>query len=179
MKKRAGFTLLELVTVIVILGIIGVSSSKILGPSVDSYLAAVDETKLAGETWIAVERISRELRHALSVLAPTSGSSGSELTFTRNPCLACVDKSTWINFSFTPQDGKLWRTTPGSGAQVLADNVVSFSITAGAQPSGKRTYTISLTRGRGLASGRDRLITLQTTVHPPALNEKSWEEVIQ
>ena len=65
LKKQSGFTLVEVIIVISIMGIIGGLSSLIIGRSLDSYAALERRNKLQTSIRLAVERISRELRHAL------------------------------------------------------------------------------------------------------------------
>lgn len=64
-NKQSGFTLVEIIIVISIMGIIGGLSSLIIGRSLDSYAALERREKLQTSIRLAVERISRELRHAL------------------------------------------------------------------------------------------------------------------
>lgn len=64
-RKNSGFTLVEIIIVISIMGIIGGLSSMIIGRSLDSYAALERREKLQTSIRLAVERMSRELRHAL------------------------------------------------------------------------------------------------------------------
>jgi len=64
-RKQSGFTLVEIIIVISIMGIIGGLSSMIIGRSLDSYAALERREKLQTSVRLAVELISRELRHAL------------------------------------------------------------------------------------------------------------------
>lgn len=64
-SKQSGFTLVEIIIVIAIMGIIGGLSTMIIGRSLDSYAALERRTNLQTSIRLAVERISRELRHAL------------------------------------------------------------------------------------------------------------------
>ena len=64
-KKQSGFTLVEIIIVIAIMGIIGGLSALIIGRSLDSYAALERREKLQTSVRLAVERISRELRQAL------------------------------------------------------------------------------------------------------------------
>lgn len=63
-NKQAGFTLVEIIIVIAIMGIIGGLSSMIIGRSLDSYAALERRTNLQTSIRLAVERISREVRNA-------------------------------------------------------------------------------------------------------------------
>ena len=64
-NKQNGFTLVEIIIVIAIMGIIGGLASLIIGRSLDSYAALERREHLQTSVRLAVERISRELRHAL------------------------------------------------------------------------------------------------------------------
>lgn len=64
-NKQSGFTLVEIIIVISIMGIIGGLASVVIGRSLDSYAALERREKLQTSIRLAIERISRELRHAL------------------------------------------------------------------------------------------------------------------
>lgn len=64
-RTQKGFTLVELVIVIVIAGILAVGSVQFVGQATQGYSDAADRQQLATIGWIASEKISRELRNAL------------------------------------------------------------------------------------------------------------------
>ena len=64
-NQQSGFTLVEIIIVISIMGIIGGLASLIIGRSLDSYAALERRTDLQTSVRLAVERMSRDLRHAL------------------------------------------------------------------------------------------------------------------
>lgn len=64
-KQQSGFTLVEIIIVIAIMGIIGGLSALIIGRSLDAYAALERRENLQTSIRLAVERMSRELRHAL------------------------------------------------------------------------------------------------------------------
>ncbi|MBF0634810.1 MAG: prepilin-type N-terminal cleavage/methylation domain-containing protein, partial [Nitrospinae bacterium] len=81
-----GYTLIELVTVIVILGIIGAISSYQLVDALDIFTASAEEAELAMETGASLERIARELAHSApiapgdeAVFSPARGASANSL----------------------------------------------------------------------------------------------------
>ncbi len=64
-KKQKGFTLIEMVIAITILGIVGSISALIIGKTLDGYAATARRAKLHSGARLAVDRIAREVRHAL------------------------------------------------------------------------------------------------------------------
>ncbi|VAX16102.1 hypothetical protein MNBD_NITROSPINAE02-85 [hydrothermal vent metagenome] len=178
-NRISGFTLIELVAVIVILGILGVGSSRLFSSSVDTFIASRNQEKLSLEMWIALERISRELRHATSLLTPLAGQTASTLRFRRNICFACVDSSRDITFSHTPADGKLWRLSEGAGRRELADNISSFTVTVGLGSDEKKTVKISITRNAKTSGGEVSSMTMESVIHPQAMRNSTWMEIIR
>lgn len=65
LSTQKGFTLVELVIVIVIAGILAVGSVQFVGQATQGYSDAADRQQLATIGWIASEKITRELRNAL------------------------------------------------------------------------------------------------------------------
>lgn len=64
-KNQQGFTLVELITVIVILGVIATSITTFLRFGTQSYTDAADREELTATARFVVERLNREVRHAL------------------------------------------------------------------------------------------------------------------
>jgi len=64
-KISTGFTLVEMVIAITILGIIGSISALIIDRTIDGYDATARRAKLHSSARLAIERIVREVRHAL------------------------------------------------------------------------------------------------------------------
>lgn len=73
--RQKGFTLIELVTVITVVVIIGAMSTGFISSTVSSYVSTERNLDLAGQADFALRRISRDVRNALpnSVRVTTSG----------------------------------------------------------------------------------------------------------
>jgi MSHA biogenesis protein MshO len=80
-KGQQGFTLIELVTVIVILGVLVTSVSTFLRFGTKSYTDAADRDELISTARFVVERLNREVRGALPNSIRTIGPSGQCLEF--------------------------------------------------------------------------------------------------
>ncbi|MEF8793846.1 prepilin-type N-terminal cleavage/methylation domain-containing protein [Thiohalorhabdus sp.] len=76
-SRSEGFTMVELVVVIVLIGILAVVGANLIGNFVGGYVDASERQELASAGRIAVERATRELRRAVpnSVLCPAAGCS--------------------------------------------------------------------------------------------------------
>lgn len=88
-RSRRGFTLIEAVATIVILGVIGVSASNIIYTSTDSYVSAANTSQVHSELSVALDRIARELRKieldtAASDVAPNIDSANAASIIWRN-----------------------------------------------------------------------------------------------
>ncbi len=64
-QTTSGFTMVELVTVIVILGILSIGTVRFIGDSSQGFASTISRGQLAGDTRFVVERLARDLRNAL------------------------------------------------------------------------------------------------------------------
>lgn len=104
LKKQSGFTLVEIIIVIAIMGIIGGLSTLIIGRSLDAYAALERREKLQTSIRLAVERMSRELRHALPNSICVSNTDGG-------PCIV----GSGSHFHFIPvRDSGRYQDRPGA-----------------------------------------------------------------
>jgi len=84
--RARGFTLIEVVVVIVLLGIVGTMTTSIISSSMEGYNNQARREHLQSTARLAIERIQREVRHALpnSICTLNAGScnnTGSTLYF--------------------------------------------------------------------------------------------------
>jgi len=63
--KQSGFTLIELVTVIVVLGVLSIGVSSFLKFGAQIFVDATDRDKILSSARFAIERLNRELRGAV------------------------------------------------------------------------------------------------------------------
>lgn len=155
--KHKGFTLIELVIVIVLLGIVVAGSSELMVQGFRAYHAGVEQVFAHWQARVALERMARDIRGVKS--------SGDIAT------------STSSTFSFTDvngdvityfQQGSQLKRNTASTSQVLADNINGLTFTYyndnGASTTTKadiRYVKIALQVG---ASGSQ--FNLTTTVYP-------------
>lgn len=74
-SRRSGFTLVEMILVIVVLGILATATSSYLGLGARMYAESSDRDRLLSQSRFAVERLVRELRNVIpnSVRVDASG----------------------------------------------------------------------------------------------------------
>ena len=143
-----GFTIIELIIVIVIMGILGVYTFSFIGDSMGAYVRVQEHKVLYDEGQLAMKYMVREIRDADQNTSITV--SGASITFT-----ILHPSSAAINYSLT--GGTLNRVYNGTYA--LAGNVQTFSPTvSGSAPN--QVVTLDLTLG-----GRG-LIRFRTTIYP-------------
>jgi prepilin-type N-terminal cleavage/methylation domain-containing protein len=163
---QKGFTLVEMIIVIVILGIIGGITFQVVGYGVESFKKASARKDLYDQGRLALERMVREVRDGYEV----TDCSDTSITFrVAHPAdYGVVDE---IKYQLNGTD--LERVGDPSGTPltaVLASNVTSFPVGAGEQQAGgigvdavssgttAADTDTSMTVAHTTASGSDRLM---------------------
>jgi prepilin-type N-terminal cleavage/methylation domain-containing protein len=125
-RNGRGFTLIEMVAVIIIAGIIFSFGSALLGNVFSGYALKRDATDADWQAKVALERMARELRAVRSATT-------ADLAFPSNSEIRFVDTD-GNNVCFYLNAGQLRRAenTPAqacgtTGMQVLADNIASLN----------------------------------------------------
>lgn len=111
----AGFTLIELIAVIVILGVVAGLGSSLLVEIVDAWALYKDQRELAESATMSMDRMVREIRRAVSI----SSADDSDLQF-------MVIGGDSISFDLS---GTTLRRTLNGTANGLAANVDSLTFT--------------------------------------------------
>ncbi|MEM7363990.1 MAG: type II secretion system protein [Pseudomonadota bacterium] len=65
MSRVRGFTLIEVITTMIVLSILAVGITSFLGRTVGGYVDSADRSRMAAALVVAAEKIARDLRHAL------------------------------------------------------------------------------------------------------------------
>ena len=113
-NRYAGFSLVEMIVVIILLGILAALGSQMLGKTVQSFAFSRDVTKGDWQARVALERLTRDLR---MVRAPVN------LTITPATAITFSDTDgTNVNYSLSGT--RLMRNT-----QVLADDISNLQFT--------------------------------------------------
>ena len=105
-RRQQGFTLIELIVVIVVLAIISFGSTQYIVNSVESYMDTAMRERQGSAARVAVEKISRELRNALPNSARTSA-LGECIEF-----MPVLGGSIYTSLPLTPAASNAFRSVP-------------------------------------------------------------------
>lgn len=133
-----GFTLIEMIITIVVLGILGVFTFAFFGNYMNTYTMMRDRRIYHQEAVYIIERIARELRNASTV------TSTNPLVFQIPAPGTPADTSTTITYTLSGQ--QLNRTGNVSGTILMGDNINTFSVSAVTSPV-TNCYNITVQRG--------------------------------
>ena len=174
-----GFTLIEIIIVIVILSIVSAITIKFLVDGLRIYTMTVNQKTLLDEGKLALERMCRDIRDANNIVATTA----SSIAFTRTNATGTGQDGAAERIRFDLSGTTLRKAkgvdAAGNGGTpyTMADNVTAFTVT-------NATNEIQLQLTLQLASGEN--VTLQTRVYPKNLPKdatyknfcRNWMEAI-
>jgi prepilin-type N-terminal cleavage/methylation domain-containing protein len=176
-----GFTLIEIIIVIVILSIVSAITIKFLFDSLRIYTMTVNQKTLFDEGKLALERMCRDIRDARTIQTPAAGGSGNTIYFRRSHATTYDVVSEWLYFRQNGTTLEKDKATPNVTV-ALASNVTGFTVTRG-QAATNNANEITLVLTLSLTSGEN--VTLRTRVYPKNLAEdttyknyfRNWEEL--
>lgn len=159
--RQVGFTLVELVMVIVLLGVVGVGMSSLISNSVQAYVDVSRRDDLTQQGRYAVERMTRELRNALPGSVRISSSGGVNPTqclefvpivaassYLDLPVASAAGSFEAVAFDFTPQTGISYYAAAFTTAEsdvygAAATNALRAISTVSSAVGDKRTISFS------------------------------------
>jgi prepilin-type N-terminal cleavage/methylation domain-containing protein len=155
--RSKGFTLIEIVIVIVVLAIVSGITINFLVDSLRIYTMTVNQKTLFDEGKLALERMCRDIRDARSITSVTA----SSITFVRTNATAQDGAGETITFQRNAGASTLEKVKASPVVTTtLVSNVSSFSVT-------NSSNEIQLQLTLQLAGGEN--VTLQTRVWPKNL----------
>ena len=154
-----GFTLIEIIIVIVILSIVSAITIKFLVDSLRIYTMTVNQKTLLDEGRLALERMCRDIRDARSI----TGTTATSVTFVRNNATAQDIVGETILFQRNAGASTLEKIKASPVVtSTLASDVSAFAVT-------NATNEIQLQLTLQLTSGEN--VALQSKVYPKNLAE--------
>jgi prepilin-type N-terminal cleavage/methylation domain-containing protein len=161
-NMERGFTLIEIIIVIVILAFVSAISIKFLTDSLKVYTMTVNQKTLFDEAKLAIERMCRDIRDARTITTPAAGGSGNAIVFQRTNLTAQDGLDETLAFQLTGTTLEKVKNSPAATIS-LAANVSSFIVSRGAAGNDEITLLVTLSLGSG------ENMTLQTKVYPKNL----------
>lgn len=179
-NSELGFTLIELIVVIVILSIVSAITITFLGSSLRTYAMTLNQKALLDEGKLALEKMVRDIRDAKTISYPSSGSCGSSITFQRTNATDQDVADEVIAFERTGTDLQKVKASP-SVRVPMASNVTTFTVTRAATNDEIKLELI-------LSLGSGEQVRLQTKVYPKNVSDdttmtyknffSNWQEEI-
>ena len=159
---RSGFTLMEMVVVIVLLAIVAALGGLTVGGAFRSYFAERDIAAADAQAATALARLSRSVRTIRTASAADLTLGATTLSFTNSAGVV-------VQYRFNAAPQTLTRTENGGTPEVLADHITgaSFSYwqsdasTPATTAAAVYYVSIQLTVSDGIANA-----SYQMTVHP-------------
>ena len=171
--NEKGFTLVEMVMVIVILGVIGAFTFQFVAHGVQAFKKSSARKDLYDQGRLALERMVRELRDGKEITDCTSNS----MTFKKAHPAQAADNIEEIKYELDGTDLKRVGDPNGNEGgpyeAVLASDVTSFqmgevssgSLTVDAVSSGTTSGGSSITISHTIGSGSDRLMLVGVSMN--------------
>jgi len=142
--RSKGFTLIEMVITIIVLGVIFLGFSGILETGTKGYIDSVDRQKLHNQARFVIEKMSREIRHAVPNSFATSSSTSAK----------CINFYPIVRSGFYSRNqssGKIDFVVTNQGARLISPDSESLVI----NPSRNADLSSSSNQSESLAGCRD------------------------
>lgn len=158
-RKRRGFTLIESIATLTVLGVLAGVSANLIYTATASYRDAATRAQLSSETSVAMERVCHRLT---SISRDTSAAVVAPLISSVTPTSIAWNS----NYSLTLSGSQLMLVENGSASRILLDNVTSFSVSAFNESNGALAGNLS-----GAATQAVRRIRIQVTAQRQGVSE--------
>ena len=163
---RRGFTLLEAIIVVTLLGLVGLSFAFLSSMSQRFMIQSMNSSVSQGDAAFALEHIKRHVTAATAITMPAEGTSGPQLEFTWQPGVADAARTSRYaylangNLRFTPD------TANGAVLEVIAQGITDLTFDRAL--AGTVTVTVKAQKTSGGNTGE---MQLQTNISPRGISE--------
>lgn len=123
MKKQAGFTLIEMIAVFLIVGVIATVAGMVIVTGMKGYLFAKDNLSISQKAQMAMTRMNRELMELFDV----STAESSRITYQRLDGTGTVTQTIYLDEA--DEKVKIASGSTPSDGDILVDHVSEFTLT--------------------------------------------------
>ncbi|MBF0448238.1 MAG: prepilin-type N-terminal cleavage/methylation domain-containing protein [Magnetococcales bacterium] len=156
-RETAGFTLIEMVLVLLLVAILAGGGARLLAAGLDSHLTARTISPLADRGRLALERMLLELRGSdCNSLSQPSGPGSLQLTYNQDQ---------WLIFQNSPSDPQLVTMQVDGGAEKIVIEGVEANSLQFSLDQDRCLVTVALTLTGTLHGGAALRLPLQSAVH--------------
>lgn len=163
MRDCRGFTLIEIITVIIVLSVLGTFTFSFLDQAVKTYTIGTRQRVIYQEASYIMERVTREMRDMANLAACSENTYNNSFTFTKRH--RTIEGVNNLAVTYWRDAGTNIMYRDGSASHIIGRNISMFRVKqgiSGGTPSVCNCpFLITLT----LQSG-DESITLDATVTP-------------
>jgi len=177
-RNARGFTLIEIITVVIVLAILGMFTFSFIDNATKTYLMGSRQRMLYQEASYIMERVAREVGDAQAV-SIDSGTGGLQITKSSHPSNSSVpDSSTSVLF-YRNASSQMIRSSAFATNMVIGKNVQIFSPTLSSCSSGVSncavTISLRLTDPNiPISDANARSVVLTTTVSPKNISTGTY-----
>lgn len=161
-ESTKGFTLIEIIMVIVVLGILSAFTFSFIDNAVKTYMTVSKHRMLYQEASYVMERMTRELRDMVNPTLWSNGTTSNTLQFDKSRGTP-HDGNTNITFRRDAATNILYRDSGGI-ARIIGNNVSQLTVTRTSTTVCDRSIILTLMLQDG-----DQSVTLNSSVTPKNL----------
>lgn len=168
-RPNRGFTLIEVVTIVVVLSILATFTASFIDNAVKTYMLAKKQSTLYQEASYIMERLERELRDMVNPASWTTGTTQDTVQFTRQHVTG-QDSNTTITFWRDPGTKIFYRNSGGT-SYIMGKNVTQFTIIRNATTTCNRYFSLTLA-----LTESGQTFSLTSNIFPKNLGSGSYDD---